>query len=417
MRPIPIQSDASFYDLAGRNIASGRGITTSDGPLTAVMPGYPLFIGGLYSLFGKHPWVVRIVQSLLVALTAVGMFLAVRRCGTRAATISCLAVAVLPAWFIYPGTLNAEVLLLAAEVLFLAVTIRESKNTIAWGVTSGAACGLLALIKPEFIVWLPLPILVRGPQRRLMTTAIASVLAFAVTLSPWVIRNAHQFHRFIPLSTHSGHTLWLSAHEPELTEFSSPEFNAALARCRVARDPKTTDDCLLADAKQMIAQHPGYFLKGSLRRGIYTLLGSHTDCLPHDVSIYSFAQAWRERRFGILALKGSMLLVQTVFVVGGLWGIAWLCRRRRYWFLAYLLGSKLAVAALIFGTSRYGLHLTPILAVGWGALGSRLWPTSPPPSDQGDSREPVDGSGAGGSSTLASAPALPRLFAWSFLAS
>lgn len=414
--PIPIQSDASFYDLAGRNIASGRGIATGEGPLTAVMPAYPLFIGALYTICGDHPWVVRIAQSLLVALAAAGTFLVARRWGNRAATVGFLAVALLPAWFIYPGTLNAETLLLAAEVLFLALTLRDSKNTFAWGVTSGGACGLLALIKPEFIIWLPLPILVRG-QRRLVTTAIASALGFAVALSPWVIRNAYQFHRFIPLSTHSGHTLWLSAHQPELTEFSSPEFNAALARCRKTRDPKATDDCLLADAKRMVAQHPGYFLKTSLGRGVHTLFGSHTDCLPHDISIYSFAQAWRDRRFGILALKGSMLFVQTLFVLGGMLGIGWLCRRRRHWFLAYLLGSKLAVAALIFGTSRYGLHLTPIFAVGWGALGSRLWPTSPTSPDQRDFPEPVDGSGARGSGTLASAPASPRLLAWFFLAS
>jgi hypothetical protein len=191
-----------------------------------------------------------------------------------------------------------------------------------------------------------------------------------------VIRNAREFNQFIPFSTHSGHALWLSAHKPELTEFTSPEFRAASNRCRIDGDPKGTDACLLAEGKRMIGQHPGYFLKSSLGRVIRTLFGSHTDCLPANISLVSFADAWQNRRFGLLALKIPMLLVQTVFVLVGTAGIAWLCRSRQYWFLLYLVASKLAVHAALFGTSRYGLHLTPMFAAGWGVLGWRVLPRS-----------------------------------------
>ncbi len=403
--PVPLERDAALYHQAGRNIADGLGIMADGKPLTVVMPGYPLFLGGLYALFGPHPWVVRVIQTLLFTLAACGIFALVRRCGVRAATMSFFAVALLPAWFIYPGTLNSEVLVLTGEVLFLTLTLRDSRSTFLWGAASGASCGLLALIKPEFFVWLPLPLFLRG-ERRVVITAGATLLGFALVLSPWVIRNAREFHEFIPFSTHSGHALWLSAHKPELTEFSSPEFSAAFSRCRIDGDPKGTDACLLAEGKGMILQHPGYFLKTSLGRVVRTLFGSHTDCLPASISLVSFADAWHGRRLGLLALKVPMLLVQTVFVIVGMAGIVWLCLSRRYWFLLYLVASKLAVHAVMFGTSRYGLHLTPMFAAGWGVLGWHVLPlqlaldrkehvpTEPLEQGHDDSRERGDALGS-----------------------
>jgi 4-amino-4-deoxy-L-arabinose transferase-like glycosyltransferase len=370
---VPLGRDTLFYDQLGRSIAAGDGITVDNEPVSEVMPGYPIFLSALYALFGPHTWIVHVVQALLVTVAACGVFLLVRRCGVRAASMSFFAMALLPAWFIYPGTLNAEVLLVSVEVLFLTLSLRQGGNTFSWAASSGASCGLLALVKPEFFVWLPLPLLVRG-NRRFVTTAVASVLGFALVLSPWVVRNAREFHQFIPFSTHSGHVMWLSAHQPELTEQSDPEYVAALVKCHIDGDPKGTDACLQADARRMVLQHPGYFLKASMGRALRTLFGSHTDCLPGSISRTSFVDAWKGRRFDYLALKVPMLLVQVIFVLVGLGGIVWLCRARQYWFLLYLFGSKLAVNALLFGTSRYGLHLTPVLAAGWGVLGWRVLP-------------------------------------------
>jgi hypothetical protein len=223
---------------------------------------------------------------------------------------------------------------------------------------------LLALIKPEFFLWLPLPLLVRR-QRPFAVTLAASVLGFVLVLAPWTIRNAREFHRLIPFTTLTGRALWLSAHQPALTDFSGPEFNAALSGCQAPGDPAATDACLLSQAKLMVAEHPGYFLKSALVRVAHTLFGSHTDYLPSNLS---FVQAWDRQRLGILATKALMLLVQVVFVLGAIVGLARLCRERRFWFLVYLFGSQLAVYALLFGNSRYGLHFTPVFAAGWGAL-------------------------------------------------
>jgi hypothetical protein len=369
--PVPLGADALEYDKLGRGIATSFAYTIAGEPVTSVMPGYPAFLGTMYFFFGPHPWLIRVVQVLFVTLAACVLSAAMRRqWGDRAAWIGFWALALLPAWFIYPGTLNAESLLLVVEVIFVAVSLGQPK-TLKWAAGCGAVCGFLALIKPEFFVWLPLPALLVDRRRALKILGL-STLCFAMVLAPWTIRNALAFKRFIPLSTKTGHSLWLSGHQPELTEFGASEFDVALSRCRVSGDPKATDDCLLSDALGQVAQHPGYFVKTAFGRVVHTLFGSNTEYLRGLGG--SFADGLRMREYGVVLGKTALLIVHTIFVLGGLVGIGLLCRERNHWFLLYVLGSKLAVHAVLFGTARYGLHLSPLFAIGWGALGNKYVP-------------------------------------------
>ena len=366
---MPVVADALFYDVSAQHLLDGRGFRAGPEPEVSLMPGYSFLLAGIYAVFGHRLWAVYFIQCMLIAISACGLFFIVRRnCGTRPAAIAFLALAFFPAWFIYPGVLNAETLLLAAQIGFFAVILRPSR-TVAWAAGGGAACGLLTLIKPEFFLWLALPTILAG-RGRLVRTAVVSAAVFSLVISPWAIRNALAFQQFIPLTTRSGRALWISAHEPELTEFTEPAFVAAEARCARPGNPKANDACLTAEAREMISQHPGYYFKSSLGRVFRTLVGSHTESLP--VYSMAFRDAVHGRRFGILAVKGTLLIVDVLFVAGGILGVVLICRNRQYRFLLYLVATKLAVCAVFFGTARYGLHLSPIFATGWGALGFKL---------------------------------------------
>jgi hypothetical protein len=364
---IPVVFDAAFYDASALSLAAGTGFSAGSAPEASLMPGYSLFLAGIYTIFGHRLWVVYAIQSLLVSLAASGLFLIVgRQCGPRPAAVAYLSLALFPMWFLYPLFLGAEPLLLVAQVAFFAATLRPARD-VRWAAGSGATCGILTLVKPEFFLWLLLPTILAGKTRALRTL-IVSAVSFAIVLSPWIARNEHAFAEFIPLTTRSGSALWLSAHAPELTEFTRPEFVAADARCNIPNAPKATDDCLAREARAMIADHPAYFIRTSFSRLLRTLVGSHTEQLP--VYSMAFSDAIREKRFDVLSVKVPLLLINAIFVGGGLLGILFACRDRRYWFLIYLVASKLAVCAVFFGTARYGLHLSPILAGGWALLTS-----------------------------------------------
>jgi len=375
---IPIIADAQFYDLSALHLLDGTGFHATSGPDASMMPGYSIFLAALYALFGHRVWTIYFIQSLMFAVATAGVYLLVeRQCGKKAAAFAFIALGLFPPWFIYTDILCAETLLLVAQVAFLAVTLRSTQR-LRWAVGSGAACGLLTLIKPEFFVWLPLPAMLAGRMRAVRVLG-ASAIAFLVVLSPWIIRNAVTFNEFVPLTTRSGRALWLSAHRPELTEFTEPEFVAAEARCLVPNNPKASDACLSDEARGMIFEHPAYFLRTCAGRVFRTLVGSHTESLP--TYSMAFGDAIRKRRIDILGVKGALLAFDVIFVAGGLIGLAFVCRDRRYWYLLYLVGSKLAVCAIFFGTARYGLHLSPLFAAGWGALGLKFTSrtTSPEP--------------------------------------
>ncbi|MCA1663338.1 MAG: glycosyltransferase family 39 protein [Myxococcales bacterium] len=369
--PVALGADALEYHRLGARLAAGLSYSADGDPVSSMMPAYPLFIAAIYRVVGPHPWAVRVAQVLLFGVADAALALMVaRRYGARSAAIAFVTIALLPAWFVYPGTLNAECLLFAVEVafIFLALGVASARRPLVAAAAAGASAGALILVKPEFGIWLPLVALpsLRAGWRRVAAVLAVAALAATVVLSPWIARNALVFHRFIPLTTRTGHQLWLTGHRPELTEFADPGFNSALRRCNVPGDPKATDACLLHEALGTVASHPLYFAATSVRRVVRTLVGSHTEGFAGLQA--SFGDALHARKPGVVAAKGVLLAIDVLFIVVGAAGLVQLGRRRHEWYWLYLVGIKLAVHALMFGTPRYGLHLSPIFAIGWAAL-------------------------------------------------
>ncbi|MDX6404332.1 MAG: hypothetical protein QOH70_1787 [Blastocatellia bacterium] len=231
------------------------------------LPGYPLFLAGIYSVFGHtNNGAVRIVQALidtascgLVALLAFYWQPDEKR--KRMTAIAALSLAaVCPFTTIYAATILTEVpttfLMLA---MFLSATFafrngftegpeedrRGLKRALLWWIAAGVCGGLAVLFRPDsglFTLAVGLTLVItapiwsavasaarhrfgspvetsedRDPKRRrrfalpahskLSRTLAAGALfslAFALALAPWTIRNARVFHLFQPLAPSHG---------------------------------------------------------------------------------------------------------------------------------------------------------------------------------------------------------------------
>lgn len=381
-----LSGDALAYHHLARSLLAGRGYTNLTGdPHIWYMPGYPLFVAGIYGLVGENLLAVWVVQGALVGLSAALVHETARRLfGSRAALAALLLIALWPAWLTYPTSLNGETLLLVLVSLFVWVVARDvptnPRARMGWAATAGALAGLLALVKPDFALLVPLPAIVASCQkmslRRAVGLAAIGAAVFVLVLTPWVARNAIVFGRFIPFTISAGPAFWLSAHKPGLVDHGEPALRAALVRCgaeadaavraRLGDDPKATESCLWRDGFRMVREHPGYWFGAVLRRAGETLFSSHTTYL---IGYHmSFQHAWTTGETGVLAVKAWFLVVHSAFVCLGLAGTVWLTLSRRWRFFAYLVVAKLAVHAVLFATPRYGLPLTPILAITGGAL-------------------------------------------------
>lgn len=223
------------------------------GPSLIRLPGYPLFLASIYSVFGHtNNGAVRIVQALidtatcgLVALLAFYWQPDEKR--KRVTAIAALALAaVCPFTTIYTATILTEVpTTFLVMAMFLAATLAfrrgsttedsggdktESRRTLLWWMVAGLCGGLAVLFRPDsglFAFAVGLTLLITAPfwsavasagklksvehkrpahskiSRTLAAGSIFS-LAFILFLVPWTIRNARVFHLFQPLSPSHG---------------------------------------------------------------------------------------------------------------------------------------------------------------------------------------------------------------------
>jgi 4-amino-4-deoxy-L-arabinose transferase-like glycosyltransferase len=187
-------------------------------------PVYPYFVGALFRAFGTMRavlWAQAVLGALLVPVVGrVGALAFGRRAGLLAAA----AVALYPELLWYPAHYWSEtvflLLLWGAIERTLAADARGSgRIAVAAGILWGLATltrELSLYLVPIVAIWMLRP---RGggeePRARRIrdltpgaSRAALVVLAAALTVAPWTIRNAIVLRAFVPVSTMGGLNLW-----------------------------------------------------------------------------------------------------------------------------------------------------------------------------------------------------------------
>jgi hypothetical protein len=190
------------------------------------LPGYPLFLAGVYKLFGHgNNTAVRVVQAVLDTLTCVLIALVAFAWGVaeerkhRAALIAFALAAVCPFTAIYVSTVLTEVatnFLAVAMVLTVTFAFKAGDNTdrrraLWWWSVSGFIAGLAVLFRPDsglfaaaIGITLVMSLLLKRRIKELFLSGAVFSLAFCLVLVPWTIRNYRVFHLFQPLSPAHG---------------------------------------------------------------------------------------------------------------------------------------------------------------------------------------------------------------------
>jgi hypothetical protein len=220
--------DTKFYDELARNFLDHRvyGLFVR-GQLTPVdmrMPGYPVFLSGLYAVFGRSSKAVMFFQAFIDVLTCVltaviaGLIAPVQS-KIRVATMALWMAALCPFTSNYSAALLTEVLstfLTALAVLAFLTTFSRSSTissskpsdrrllysqAASWLVT-GIIVGLETLVRPEtplFLLAAGLVLAVCWRQRANWTKLFLAVSWMSVglflTLIPWAARNARTLGR------------------------------------------------------------------------------------------------------------------------------------------------------------------------------------------------------------------------------
>jgi 4-amino-4-deoxy-L-arabinose transferase-like glycosyltransferase len=192
------------------------------------LPGYPLFLAGVYAVSGHgNNTAVRVIQALFdtgtCALIALVTFQWVDdEKWKRPAVIAALTLAAAcPFTTIYVATILTEVptnflavaMVLAATFAFKAPGKRRA---LVWWIITGLLAGTAVLFRPDSglfaaaigVTIIGSALLLRDTFVQKMSQAVISALffslAFCLVLVPWTIRNRRVFHLFQPLSPAHG---------------------------------------------------------------------------------------------------------------------------------------------------------------------------------------------------------------------
>jgi hypothetical protein len=375
-----LQIDRDNYRLIAENVLAGNGYCSAPGHPTAYRPPlYPLLVAvclkvGSFAAIG-------VVQVLLGTATVWLTWLMANRCqlSRRTCLLAALFVAVDPLLIEYTTQAMTETLSTFLVSLLVVITLQGGREIQKAGLI-GFVFGLAALCRPSIWVFGGLAAAswfirnVRSGLARRQSTARADsrfvavscvcLAAVAITVSPWVIRNARQFDRPILMTTHGGYTLLLANNETFFNEVVASdnaktwrgesltawqvEQDRRLASLGIAKTDEMSRDAVLSElAKDWIINNPLKFIRSGVLR-----FQRFWACRPSESA---GVPSWLVQIIGAYYL--GMLTMAAVGVVR--WRRRWL----ECWTIPTIVLSLTLVHSVYWSNARMRSALVPVISV------------------------------------------------------
>lgn len=277
-------NDAFEYDYIARSIADGNGYPPTGyllqgGPTAVRGPGYPYSLGTVYGLSGDSLTAGRLLGVALGGLSVLLLYLIAKRIwGRRVGLVTAALAAIFPPLVLLSRDLVSETLFIPLELaaLLCVLNFRRSGGALRWAVAAGVLCGVAGLTRNTgFALALPVALGVWTARPLLkpasLTAPLLALACAALTIAPWIVRDANEFGRFVPVTTSAGfgsagtynedsyrdpnsHGAWRNPQAvPTLTPlFATPGLDEAEVDARLRQK-----------ALDFAGQHPGYVAETS----------------------------------------------------------------------------------------------------------------------------------------------------------
>ena len=215
----------------------------------------------------------------------------------------------------------------------------EQSPRLALWAGFGLLAGFAGLTEPSVLVVIPFLLVLacwrlrRDGKRWLLPGCVACVVMVAA-ISPWMIRNALVFHRFIPMRDSMGLELWMGNNGYDLRWTSDdlhPLHDAQELAAYNSMGELAYMHWKTQQAKAYIHDHPGWYAWMSLRRAVYIWTGywsfdrDYLALEPMDPANIPFAtcltllgllgimMAWRDTPFEVIRYAGVLFLFPIIY--------------------------------------------------------------------------------------------------------
>lgn len=365
-------ADGHWFVEPFEKVFHGRLVPSAGHP-----PLWELILSGTSFLGGTSYIAHRAVGCFLGAATIVVIALLARRLGgDRAGLVAAAVAAVYPVMVAADGSLMSEGLysFLIAGALLAAFRLRERADVRSTA-GLGALIGLAALTRSEALALLPLlafPIALTRPARRWRLAGVA-LLAAAIVIAPWTIRNWAEWGRPVLISTNDG-TLLAGANCDRTYHGRDTGFwnIKCISERSIASEPRQEARWRsegLTYAKDHAGRLPAVLAVRVLRTwDLYQ---------PRRMVLFAEGRWVRADQAGVIAY---FLLLPIAFAGG------WLLRRRRGDILTLLapVALVLLLSLIGYGIPRFRapaeITIVVLAAVALARLTERRWPSGARPS-------------------------------------
>jgi hypothetical protein len=338
-----------------RALVTGYGFadpfTGHTGPTAWVPPLYPLFIAGVFKLFGvytaKSAWVILTINSIFSAATSSVIYEIAARCFQTAGATRARKIALWSGWLwaLHPAAMQyavhwiwdmAVTTFLFAKLLVIALRVRaigedpedvpptssqpDPQTTTRWAVF-GILSGLIALLNSTILLFVPVCGLwmLLGARnkdatkdrvgtdkfRAAIAKAILSGMLFVAFLAPWMVRNYSVFHAFIPIRGNFGAEL----HDSMLEEYEGFTLGTRVPICeecpQYQRYKQMGELAFVHQegeaAKQYIRTHKLRFLQFALKRFYFYWVS-----VPKPIEAGVWNEAFRVLDYSFISLAALL---------------------------------------------------------------------------------------------------------------
>lgn len=359
---VPI-SDSVAYDAFARTLVfHGVYGWNPDQPSAYWPVGTAAVYAGLYSIFGVA-FVPIVALNVILGTAIVGatMWLARILFNARIAIVAGGLMAVWPSQIAFVTVLASELPFTLLVLLGAVAWYRPDLSSLVRGMMSGFAFGAAAYFRPVALLLPFVMCLSFIPNwRKLLAqvpTLTVSIIALAIVVTPWSIRNTALFGNFVLISTNGGANLWMG-NNPGTRGYYMPLPSFTEAMTEYERDK-----ALGEIARTYILENPVGFVERTLQKAVLFHLSE------------TIAVGWNEEgirdRFGEAALFPLKVLTQGFWIMALLLALIGIAIIARQWGIVSTVMNPIvliwlyftAVHAVIVIQDRYHFPCHPFIAI------------------------------------------------------
>lgn len=385
---MPGTFDQISYDMLARRVVGGYGFTVAQNwwPLTpAGAPTahwsylYTLYLTGVYALFGYHPLIARLIQSLLGGILMPWLIyrLGKEHFSNKVGLIAAGLSAVYLYFVYYAAALMTETFYIIGILWILDVATRlgadppkdtplSSAYYLKASLDLGLAMAVTVLFRQVILLFFPVLFLwlFWRSFRRKKTSAFkiigvlsGATLILIAAILPWTYRNYQVFNRFVLLNTNAGYAFFWGNHPIHGYNFISilpsdgPSYQDLIPPELRSLDEAALDQALLKRGLAFIQADPLRYLilSGSRIKDYFQFWPSSKSSLVSNISrVLSFALLLPFMIYGLIVEFPGVIKSKTLIL---------------YLFIIVYTGVHLLTWALI----RYRLPVDAVLLIFAGA--------------------------------------------------